>query len=165
MTPTPEAFSRLELYNVLQSIPDGLTLANTEGRIVFSNHAADQILGKTAATSYVIHDLESPLTTILTLADLILSGEDTREQMEEDVRSMRRAGKRLSSLVMDLLDVHVAEDGALELTRSTITVSRFLEEARDAAVGRVVGRRTGSSSRPTTACVCTATDPCFCASF
>lgn len=249
MTPTPEAFSRLNLYTALHSIPDGVTLANAEGRIVFSNHAADQILGMTAATeaspdewaehygvflpdgetpfptdryplvralkgeiakdvemlirnaqnpdgvlisasgrrlfdgdgtavgavvvfrditelrrvqkelettnarltvtqelkdelvSYVVHDLKGPLTTILTLADLILSGEDTRDQMEDDVRGILLAGRRLSSLVMDLLDVHVAEDGALELSRSNIAVAAFLDEAGDAAVGRVGGAR------------------------
>lgn len=51
MTPTPEAFSRLDLYTVLHSLSDGVTLANAEGRIVFSNAAADRILGTTAAVN------------------------------------------------------------------------------------------------------------------
>ena len=46
----PEIFSRLNLYNVLHCLPDGVTLADAEGRIIFSNAAADRILGTTAAT-------------------------------------------------------------------------------------------------------------------
>jgi len=45
MNPTFEAFSRLHLYSVLDSLPYGVTLANAAGRIVFSNEAADEILG------------------------------------------------------------------------------------------------------------------------
>ncbi len=49
MSPSPEAFSRLDLYTVLHGLSDGVTLADGEGRIVFSNAAADRILGAPAA--------------------------------------------------------------------------------------------------------------------
>lgn len=44
-----DVFSRLNLYTVLHSLPDGVTLADRAGKIVFSNEAADRILGVGAA--------------------------------------------------------------------------------------------------------------------
>jgi len=53
VVPNPDDFSRINLYTVLHGLPEGVTLANAEGRIVFSNEAADRILGTTAATEAV----------------------------------------------------------------------------------------------------------------
>lgn len=234
MTPTPDVFSRLDLYTVLHSLPDGVTLANAEGRIVFSNAAADRILGTGAAleaspdewashygvflpdgetpfptdryplvravngeatrdvemlvrnpaipegalisvsgrplldsdgapigaavvfrditqlrriqslkdelTAFIVHDLKSPLTTIIATCDLIATehGDDTT--LIQDVLSVRNAAQRVNRMVLDLLDTQMAEDGALEPARSHIDLVGLLREVRDAALGRMGAR-------------------------
>jgi PAS domain-containing protein len=45
LPPPDDAPDHLDLYAVLDSLPDGVTLADREGRIFFSNRAADRILG------------------------------------------------------------------------------------------------------------------------
>ena len=50
MVPSADLFTNPDLYTVLHSLPTGVTLANDAGRIVFSNAAADRILGVGAAT-------------------------------------------------------------------------------------------------------------------
>lgn len=243
MTATPEVFSRLNLYTVLHSLPDGVTLANAEGRIVFSNRAADQILGVTAATdaspdewaehygvflpdgetpfptdryplvralkgeitkdvemlvrnpanpdgalisvsgrqlfdadgapigaavvfrditelrraqrgleeaieeltatqrlkdeilSFVVHDLKSPLTAIIATSDLLLTDRGDQAQVAQDIEDIKQAAVRINDLVLDLLDVQMAEDGQLELSRSDVGLADLFEEVRRAVRG------------------------------
>lgn len=45
MSDIPGDISRLDLLAVLQALASGVSIANTEGRIVFSNDAANRILG------------------------------------------------------------------------------------------------------------------------
>lgn len=49
MPPTPEAFNQLNIFDVLDGLADGVTLADAKGRIVYSNAAADRMLGTSAA--------------------------------------------------------------------------------------------------------------------
>jgi len=233
MNPTFEAFSRLHLYSVLDSLPYGVTLANAEGRIVFSNDAADEILGveadpgaipdawaerygaflpdgetpfpteeypliralkgerphgvemiirnparpegavisvsgqqlldsdgtpigaavvfedvtelrrtqaqKHELIAFIVHDIRSPLTSIVTTCDLIsMDGAD--ETLADDVRSIRRAAWRVHHMAQDLLDLCVAEDSELPLERTTVGVADLLRDVREVASDRV-GRR------------------------
>lgn len=240
---SPDPFSRLHFYTVLHSLADGVTLANAEGRIVFSNEAADRILGVGAATeatpeewgghygvflpdrvtpfptdryplvralsgelaqnvemfirnpvvdgavisvsgrplrdaegqlvgaavvfrdvtelreaqdelqatverlaatqrvkdelaTFIVHDLKSPLTAILASCDLLAMGE-LEDESREDVNAIREAAQRIHRMVMDLLDVQMAEDGALELELSDIPLEELIEEVCRVCAARV----------------------------
>lgn len=231
MTPTPEGFSRLDLYTVLDSLADGVTLADAEGRIVFSNAAADRILGTSAAVemdpeawaehygvflpdgetpfpteryplvraiagevtrdvemlvrnarhpegvlisvsgqplvdesgtligatvvfrditelrraellkeevaAFIVHDLKSPLTTIIATASLIADENPDDQALLDDARSISVAASRVSRTVMNLLDTQMAEDGRLELAVSTVRALEILGEVHDAAAARI----------------------------
>ena len=237
----PEIFSRLNLYDVLHSLPDGVTLADAEGRIIFSNAAADRILGTTAATdassdewsahygvflldgstpfptseypllralcgehphdvemlvrnearpdgaiisvsgrplfadesiigaavvfrdvtrlrrvqaelertveelttaqkakdelaAFLIHDLKSPLTAITGLCDLItVDNLHDKEQVIDDVQTIKESAWRLNGMVVDLLDIQMAEDGALDIDASELVLAEMLEHVAESA--------------------------------
>lgn len=239
MNPTFEAFSRLHLFAVLDSLPYGVTLANAEGRIVFSNDAADEILGveadpdttpdawadrygaflpdgttpfptedypliralkgerprgvemlirnparpdgavisvsgqrlldsdgtpigaavvfedvtelrrtqaqKQELIAFIVHDIRSPLTSIVTTCDLIAM-DNVEEAVAEDLRSIRRAAWRVHHMAQDLLDLSVAEDSELPLEPTVLRVADLLRDVREAASDRV-GRRAAERVR------------------
>ena len=243
----PNDISRLELYTVLQALADGVTIANKDGRIVFSNAAADRILG-TAATdappelwadhygvflpsadapfpkedyplvralageesrevemlirnpslphdvtisasarplrdgegsitgaavvfrditalrraqrsleranarleetqrlkdelnAFIVHDLKNPLATILTLSDLILDIEQFEEaSVRADLADVREAAVRMHRMVLDLLDVQLADDGRLELQVEHVSLRELMDEVRVAMRPRARG--------------------------
>lgn len=244
-----DPLSRLNLYAVLHSLPDGVTLANSEGRIIFSNEAADRILGVKAATEatpdewsdhygvflpdretpfptdqyplfralsgthtrdvemfvrnaaipdgvvlsvsgqplrdgqgdltgaavvfrditklrdaqqklektvgdlvrtqrmkdelsgFIVHDLKNPLTAILTTCGLLAADHSTGEGVTEDVRAIHEAAERIHGMVLDLLDVQLAEDGALQLERSTFQVAGLFRDVESASVPRLAASR------------------------
>lgn len=235
MTPTPEAFSRLDLYTVLHSLPDGVTLANAEGKIVFSNAAADRILGTTAAidaspdewaehygvflpdgttpfptdryplvravegeatkevemlvrntehpdgalisvsgqplrdqdghvigaavvfrditemrrmqrlkdelAAFIVHDLKSPLTSIVAASGLIAAEHSDDPTLVQDAESIEAAAQRINRMVLDLLDTQMAEDGALQPVLSELALAELFGDVRESAIARRDGQR------------------------
>lgn len=234
MTATPEWFGHLDLYTVLDSLPDGVTLADDQGRIVFSNAAADRILGteappdapphewaehfgvylpdgktsfptdryplvravageetrgvemlirnasvpegvliaasgkplrdrtgaligaavvfrditelrraqrlKDELAAFIIHDLKSPLTTIIGTSDLIALDHGDNAEILEDLQTIRVAAHRINRMVLDLLDSQMADDGALEPALADIDLATLFRTVREAAVGRMATR-------------------------
>jgi len=70
--------------------------------------------------SVVAHEIRTPLTTIVALADLMerKSGDDVSPKQMEYLRMMRLNGHRLSALVDDLLDLHKVQTGFLKIQTS-----------------------------------------------
>lgn len=93
--------------------------------------------------SMVAHEIRTPLTTIVALADLMerKSGDDVSPKQVEYLRMMRLNGHRLSALVDDLLElhkvqtgilkIHMAEHEATALILDTVDTIRQTFEARD----------------------------------
>ena len=67
--------------------------------------------------SMVAHEIRTPLTTIVALADLMerKSGDDVSPKQVEYLRMMRLNGHRLSALVDDLLELHKVQAGILKI--------------------------------------------------
>jgi len=78
------------------------------------------------------HDLRSPLTVIKGYADLL--GEGVAGKVSDRQRgilgNIDQACERMLALINDLLDVSVIESGKLELDRSPVPFSGYLEEVR-----------------------------------
>jgi signal transduction histidine kinase len=70
--------------------------------------------------SVVAHEIRTPLTTIVALADLMerKSGDDVSPKQMEYLRMMRLNGHRLLALVDDLLDLHKVQTGVLKIQTS-----------------------------------------------
>ena len=242
MTSAPETFDNPDLYAVLHALPSGVTLARADGRIVFSNAAADRILGVSAATqatpsewtehygvflpdgatpfptdqypllralageptsdvemvirnaaipegsvilvsgrplrdaedhvkgavvifrdvtqlrkaekmkeelaAFVVHDLKTPLATVLAACDMMEASalaDDTRA----DVVTIRAAAERMKRMLLDLLALQMAEDGALTLERSPVALDALMDEVVEAGKPRLEGRGQRLTTGPT----------------
>lgn len=231
MAKSSDHFGRLQLYTVLNSLPDGVTLADADGRIVFSNAAADRILGTAAATdatpdewaerygvfqsdgatpfptdeyplvralsgehtrdtemvirnasipdgaiisvsgrpledeagatigacvvfrditelrrverlkdeltAFIVHDLKNPLAVIATTCELLDRAEPRDPKTAEEVTVIREAALRMNRMVMDLLDMQMAEDGMLELELGSVDVPDLLDRVARAGGPRL----------------------------
>ncbi|MEX2047991.1 MAG: ATP-binding protein [Gemmatimonadota bacterium] len=233
MVLSPDDFSQLHLYAVLDDLPAGVMLADAEGRIVFCNEAGNKILGagvpadpspdswtghygifepdgetpfptegyplyralsgerardvemfirnaghpdgayisvsgrplldeagaitgaavvfrditalrrterlKEELTTFIVHDLKNPLASILTTCEL-LALSTIEGEARADVVTIREAAERMRRMVLDLLDVQMAEDGALRLDLEPVSLQTLLGEVATAAKRRLQGR-------------------------
>lgn len=64
--------------------------------------------------SYVSHEIRTPINTIIGLNEMILR-EDVSQEVAEDARNVRNAGKLLLSLVNDILDLAKIENKKMEI--------------------------------------------------
>lgn len=141
MSPTAEAFSHLQLYPVLDSLPSGVTLVNTDGKIVFSNQAADDILGVEAAAEnsadewgdhygVFLPDGETPFPADQYPLVRALKGERTQD-VEMIVRNPRRPeGAIVSVSGQQLVDADGALIGAAAVFRD-VSQLRKVERLKD----------------------------------
>lgn len=233
MVPASEIFSNPDLYTVLHSLPSGVTLAEADGRIVFSNAAADRILGVSAATeatpdewadyygvflpdgvtafpveqypliralsgehtsdvemvirnaslphgaiisvsgqplrdaegnikgaavifrditrlrktekmkeeltTFIVHDLKNPLSTIIAACGMMQASAVT-EDVRADLETVIAAAQRMNRMVLDLLDIQMAEDGALRLDLARLPLGGLLSEVEEAGRARLAPR-------------------------
>lgn len=214
-----ELLKHLDLQTALQSIAEGVTIAAADGTIVFSNAAADRILGITATNAppdewaahygvflpdsetpfptdryplvralkgehtkdvemlirnanrpdgaliavtgspvlgaageiagaivvfrditelrkaqrvkdefyaFFMHDLKSPLTTIVSLSELLLTGPEDGSELPQDLADIRRSAMRMRRMVVDFLDIHLADDGAFAIHAKPLPVADLL---------------------------------------
>jgi PAS domain S-box-containing protein len=89
--------------------------------------ARDELLG------IVAHDLRNPLESILLQAQLLRRpGGDPERRSTKPVAAIERAGKRMTGIIQDLLEVTRMEAGHLELERARISTGDFLAEVVEA---------------------------------
>ncbi len=82
----------------------------------------------------VSHDLRSPLSAILTAAELLLStaaSEDAEARRRKHAEVIRRSAQRMNRLVDDLLDLASIDTGRLSLTPVAVTAGELVSETRD----------------------------------
>lgn len=80
---------------------------------------------KSEWVAMVSHDLRTPLTSILTYADL-LHGEQSRSERESSLRAIDRNAQRLLRLVDDLLLLGQLESGVLPITPGPFPADRVV---------------------------------------
>ena len=96
-------------------------------------------------TAFIMHDLKSPLSTVMALAELTETAEEIDpDQVREDAVETRAAAERMHRMVMDLLDIQLAGEGRLEAERELVDGRDLLEDVRRAthvrAPGLIIGR-------------------------
>jgi len=95
-------------------------------------------------TAFIVHDLKNPLTTIMALTDLI-EGDEALDvgQVQADAGEIRAAAERMHRMVLDLLDLQLAEDGSLELDFASVPVAELLDEVAGSVRRRAPGVEVG----------------------
>ena len=92
-------------------------------------------------SSLIVHDLKSPLTTIIGTAEIMLEDRQSSGRTREDLRSIQQAARSMHRMAMDLLDVGMSEDGALLPKRESADVAKLLADVKSAMSFRANERR------------------------
>jgi signal transduction histidine kinase len=84
-------------------------------------------------TMMLVHDLRTPLTTILGPLEMLQTGQfGGLDQVQGEIVAMSlRSGYRLLGLVNELLDVSKMESGEMTLHRSSLDVPTLVREATE----------------------------------
>jgi signal transduction histidine kinase len=85
---------------------------------------------------FLVHDMKSPLTSILGNVDLLRMDDSFTEESRESLDDVAEAAHTLHRMTLDLLDIHTAEDGKLEADLDQVDVHTLLKSAAGAARAR-----------------------------
>ncbi len=94
-------------------------------------------------SSLIVHDLKSPLTTIIGTTEVLLEDEQASAREREDLRNIQQAARSMHRMAMDLLDVAMSEDGALLPCLEPIDVASLVSAVRSAMSFRATERNQG----------------------
>jgi signal transduction histidine kinase len=85
---------------------------------------------KSAFLANMSHELRTPLNSILGFSDVMLEGLDGEltENMDSDLRLIRKNGQHLLHLINDVLDMSKIESGRMNLHPETFNIYNTLEE-------------------------------------
>jgi len=84
---------------------------------------------KTDFLSTVSHELRTPLTSILGYTALLMRGAGLSETHRRRIASIEQSGRRLLSLIDDLLELSTIESGTIRLTLQPAHIGRLIESA------------------------------------
>lgn len=84
-------------------------------------------------TSDASHELRTPLAVILAQCDAVLDRQREAEEYENALRVIRRQGRRMNTLVSEMLDFTRIEQGEGRYPMEEISLSGIAEEASEAA--------------------------------
>jgi two-component system, sensor histidine kinase and response regulator len=80
-------------------------------------------------THMIVHDLRTPLTSIITGLHTVELMGPLKENQHEMLNVALRGGQTLLSMINDLLDISKMEDGSLKLDYQEITAQHLLDDA------------------------------------
>lgn len=130
-------------YLVLAWLGSGRGVVNNENPLAAAlakaeaeRHRAEQSsAAKQRLLATVAHDLRTPLTGLLGMADL-LDGSRLAAEQRNYVAGLRQSGEMLSYLVEDLLDFATMEAGRFELRRVSESPRRLIESVVEMLASR-----------------------------
>ena len=91
---------------------------------------------KDEISAFVVHDLKSPLTVIMGLADLMIGEERLQGEDLAGLRHIRDSASMIHRMVLDLLDIQLAADSALSPTLEGVDLGELLGEVSGALAPR-----------------------------
>ena len=80
---------------------------------------------------YIIHDMRSPLMTIMTNAELLIiqSGEGVPEKTKKKFKAILTCADKLNNMTSDILDYSRAQAGGLILRKERLSFAKLMSEA------------------------------------
>ena len=84
---------------------------------------------KTELITNVSHDLKTPVTSIVSCADLLKRPDTTPEQTAEYIDMLERQSRKLQKLTEDLLDASKASSGAIDVQMEPTDVRELLNQS------------------------------------
>ena len=84
---------------------------------------------KTELITNVSHDLRTPLTSIITYAELLQTSDIAEEERQAYIQIIDRKSKRLKVLIDDLFEASKMASGNIELAKEKVDLVQLLEQA------------------------------------
>ena len=121
----------------------GAVLTFTDMTVIRENEdALRRAIGQREdVVSIVSHDLRNPLGVVLAASDLLLDLPLDEAERRQQAQIIQRSGKRMQSLIEDLLDVARIEAGAFVVRPSLEDLGPIVEEARGLFADQAERRR------------------------
>lgn len=138
-----------ERFNDMMNILETRTLALEDANRKLT--ALD--IQKSKFLEIVAHDLRTPLTSILSYADLLLRYKDEAEETKEEfLRTIVHESRRLGDLINDYLDLSKIESGLMEFRQERLDFREVIDHAVNlyggAAMQKGIEIRAPSESDP-----------------
>ena len=92
---------------------------------------------RTELITNVSHDLKTPLTSMVSCADLIARSESTDADVRQCAEMLSRQAERLRRLIEDLIEASKVTSGALELHPEPCDLDLLLSQAKGEYTGRL----------------------------
>ncbi len=130
---TPVAISALPLHDFLGATVGGVCLFQDITRrkeietLYEQMRALDKV--KNDLTHMIVHDLRTPLTSLLT-GIMTLQGSESLDEMERELLAISvSGGNTLLGMINDLLDISKMEDGSVSLEKSAVSLPEIVAES------------------------------------
>jgi signal transduction histidine kinase/ActR/RegA family two-component response regulator len=125
----------------------GHTLSATEQRLDETDRAARALRvarfaaeeanrAKSEFLANMSHEIRTPMTAILGYLDLLLDGDQSRDQRTKYVDVIRRNGEHLLAIIDDVLDLSKLEAGRIAVERLPCSPCQIVEDAASVMAGR-----------------------------
>ncbi|NIK67005.1 HAMP domain-containing sensor histidine kinase [Paenibacillus sp. BK720] len=113
---------------VLASLADNINALRQGVRIMQNEQAKNERL-KTELITNVSHDLRTPLTSIITYAGLLKSGDATMEERAAYAEIIDQKSKRLKTMIDDLFEVSTMASGNAKLLLEQTDLVQLMQQA------------------------------------
>jgi signal transduction histidine kinase len=109
-------------------------LKNKAAELAFQKEKAeDSTRLKSQFLASMSHELRTPMNSILGLTELILDKAQLSGKNKERLEVVLRSGKRLMSLINDILDLSKIEAGKMEIREEDLLLEELIEEVANTA--------------------------------
>jgi signal transduction histidine kinase/CheY-like chemotaxis protein/HAMP domain-containing protein len=115
----------LEMSNQLKSKAEELAIQKEK--------AEDSTKLKSQFLASMSHELRTPMNSILGLTELILDKAQLSQKNKERLEVVLKSGKRLMSLINDILDLSKIEAGKMEIREEDILLEEIIEDVSNTA--------------------------------
>lgn len=84
---------------------------------------------KSELVANVSHDLKTPLTSIISYTDILLTGDITEEERKEYLNILNKKGLKLKHLIEDLFEISKITSGKMELNVGNVDVVELINQS------------------------------------
>ncbi|MFK7824811.1 MAG: ATP-binding protein [Oligoflexales bacterium] len=90
----------------------------------------------------ISHEIRTPLSVIIGYSDLLLSGLNDSNSLDQSLKSIRKNGQHLLQLINDILDISAIESGKIEMRSVPIFLAHEIDGAVDQLRSMALGKKT-----------------------
>lgn len=114
----------VQLHNELKTKAEELAIQKEK--------AEDSTKLKSQFLASMSHELRTPMNSILGLTELILESNSVKGKNKERIEVVLKSGRRLMTLINDILDLSKIEAGKMEMRDETVNLNELIDDVENA---------------------------------